>query len=73
MNWFDELLKGVSKGMGIVLAVGFGVASLGSMFMAWITALIGLGILNAICLIGRILNALMSVYIIVKLNDEYFG
>lgn len=73
MNWFDELLKGVSKGMGIVLAVGFGVASLGSMFLAWITALIGLGILNAICLIGWILNALMSVYIIVKLNYEYFG
>lgn len=73
MNWFDELLKGVSKGMGIVLAVGFGVASLGSMFLAWITALIGLGILNAICLIGWILNALMSVYIIVKLSDGYFG
>lgn len=73
MNWFDELLKEVSKGMGIVLAVGFGVASLGSMFLGWITALIGLGILNAICLIGWILNALMSVYIIVKLSDEYFG
>lgn len=73
MNWFDELLKGISKGTGIVLAIGFGVASLGSMFLAWFTAILGLGLLNALCLVGWILNALLSVYIIVKLNDEYFG
>lgn len=73
MKWFDELMNGVSKAMGIALAVGFGVASLGSMFLAWFTALLGLGILNAVCLVAWILNALMSVHIIVKLNDEYFG
>lgn len=73
MNWFDELIIGMSKAMAIVLVVCFALASIGSMFLAMLTALLGLGLLNAVCLVSWILNALMSVYIVVKLNDEYFG